>query len=1196
MAAIFLSHSSRNDALASEIERWLRANGFDDLFVDHDSIRAGDKWTEELRRAKSACRVVLCLITKEWLASDECFGEFSAGWYAGRRMIPLLALENKELETRQQERLRRVLGEDQGVDLSKAGAPGALNMDADPALANSLKAGLRAAGALAKVGLDPFAFEADTRRDSNGALIKPPFPGLESFDDTDADAAIFFGRSAEIAQCLEELREYRANGDQLAYARGARAFVIHGASGSGKSSLLKAGLLPRLRRERGWLALRCFRPGADPLLNFAEAIAKPIVQGRAPASAGAINTALLEDWRGAKQEFDHARARVANLAPDERASATSEAQLAFLKALKSQLDAQLTKIKVDADRVDATVLISMDQGEELARASGESADALADYLKAALLPGDGGPAPYAVVLTVRSDSFPEIQAAQRFEGIATRTFDLRTLPTYRFDAAIEQPASRYGVEIEPILVDALMEDAKGAETLPLLAFALQRLWRQFEVEKRIRKSHYESFGKLAGLLADAAERALRGIDPDASQRPLDSRIAVGSAQDKQAARTFVPGLAQVNDRGAAMRRIARIEDLEDGEKTLLDHFDHWRLVVKSGETVEVAHEALFNEWPRFLEWLKPERERLDALRGLESAAASWDAHGRRSYDLTHGGRRLADVRRLLHRRDYREQIKRNPATTEYLARCSRRSQWRAFAFAALAGLALLGFLTVASINSRNALRAHAETIIAQASAPPETAFAYATGALPDASYLIGDLGLGSRRMQSQIARDVGLANRFIAPLSPQGRFINAEWSRDGALVLITSPGEFSIHARDGATVASIQASPSYTRAHFSNDGSHVFAWRRDGQILAFPTGCVSCRIDQNVGSQLDARIGEVISADGNIVVIRSEQNSLFTLRVGGALRRVPIAGRVEGDQFSLTDDGQYLAALSSDQELSLWRVRTDGSVQRLRGPSYGVRDFRLAERGYWGVVRVIGADGRSSFRTLDVRTGASIDLSSEREFDRFDISRSGDRVLLSRADNTAPATLWNAQTGVQINNYAINFNVMVFSPDGSRVVGWTQNRRGGDRIATFSAATGVQTGVREIQDPISTDRRRGVVFSDDGSRFAVLSTRGGTLWKTDGMNFISELGRAGVVYEIFLNLDGTRYVAHSQVDSAALWEPRQDSAALEGSDLRRWICTVNGGAIAHYPLRQFANFGASDVCAWRGLRALGSAASATPVR
>jgi len=132
------------------------------------------------------------------------------------------------LDDTQKQRLSRVLGEDQGVNIAEAGAPAALDLDAHPEISTPLVEGLRAAGALAKVGLDPSVFSIDDRRDPEGRLLKAPFPGLESFGDTDADAAIFYGRSSEIAQVLDELREFRATGDRHVIGEAGRAFCDSG--------------------------------------------------------------------------------------------------------------------------------------------------------------------------------------------------------------------------------------------------------------------------------------------------------------------------------------------------------------------------------------------------------------------------------------------------------------------------------------------------------------------------------------------------------------------------------------------------------------------------------------------------------------------------------------------------------------------------------------------------------------------------------------------------------------------------------------------------------------------------------------------------------------------------------------------------------------------------------------------------------
>src|SRR5262249_8782431 len=159
-------------------------------------------------------------------------------------------------------------------------------------------------------------------------LLKQPFPGLESFGDTDADAGIFYGRSSDIAQVLDELREFRATGDRQAFANAARAYVIQGASGSGKSSLLKAGVLPRLRREGGWVALRSFRPGAEPLLSFAEALTRPVNGQQTLQAPGGIRDRLLKHWRAACSEAREALARLSkDLAGDAYRTAATETEL-----------------------------------------------------------------------------------------------------------------------------------------------------------------------------------------------------------------------------------------------------------------------------------------------------------------------------------------------------------------------------------------------------------------------------------------------------------------------------------------------------------------------------------------------------------------------------------------------------------------------------------------------------------------------------------------------------------------------------------------------------------------------------------------------------------------------------------------------------------------------------------------------------
>jgi formylglycine-generating enzyme required for sulfatase activity len=633
MAVLFVSHSSKDDTAVIGLEAWLRNRGFTDLFIDHNNIVGGEKWAEALRNASGACRVIICLVTEHWLASDECFAEFKAAWYLGKRIIPLLAMQPCGASSR--DRLAKVLAEDQGFDVAAClDAEGRLDLSRDPQIERRLETGLRAVGALARIGLDPEAFAVDHK-------LRPiPFPGLASFSDDDADAALFYGRSREIAETLEELRQVRA-------VRDLRPFVILGASGAGKSSLLKAGIIPRLRREvPAWLPLRAFRPGTDPLFNLAEALSRSLRDFSRVEAPGVIRDRLLGAWSRAERNG-------------------KELTVSGRKALEAALEAEGRNLRAAADRGGATILVSIDQAEEMTRVEGESADALADYLRAALT----AISPWQLAFTIRADAFDELQSHRRFQDLNARAYDLRAIRSFRFDSVVEEPAKRYGVEVGSALVDALVEDAPEEDALPLLAFALQRLWHQYAASGTLTKDNYDKVGGLRGLIEDAAERALRLIGPEEgvslpSGPPPKHRLDLGAS-------TFVPALVQINDQGATIRRIAAWSTFNDEQQDLLIRFDQWRLVVRKGEadggTVEVAHEALFREWTRLRGWLEPERARLDALRSLQIDASTWQRNGRDTAFLNHREKRLVEAVAL----DDIERYKKHLGVVEfdYLAAC-----------------------------------------------------------------------------------------------------------------------------------------------------------------------------------------------------------------------------------------------------------------------------------------------------------------------------------------------------------------------------------------------------------------------------------------------------------------------------------------------------------------------------------------------
>jgi TPR repeat protein len=264
-----------------------------------------------------------------------------------------------------------------------------------------------------------------------------------------------------------------------------------------------------------------------------------------------------------------------------------------------------------------------------------------------------------------------------------------------------EPARRNGVTVEPALIDALMNDAPKEDPLPLLAFALQRLWLQYVGVGALTFTQYDNMGRLTGMIVDAAERALRGMEPGQDTPPQKSLLA--PSLNALGAETFVPALADLNEKGALIRKPAAWESFSRKEQELLARFDRWRLVKRRGEdggTVEVAHEALFSKWPRLQEWLDAERALLEALRGVKSAAGVWERQERRTDYLVHRGERLTDTRALLgHPAFARELDARDRAYIGACATAERTRLRRDFAFrwglrALAAGLAAVAMAAV----------------------------------------------------------------------------------------------------------------------------------------------------------------------------------------------------------------------------------------------------------------------------------------------------------------------------------------------------------------------------------------------------------------------------------------------------------------------------------------------------------------------
>jgi formylglycine-generating enzyme required for sulfatase activity len=421
-----------------------------------------------------------------------------------------------------------------------------------------------------------------------------PFPGLRAF--TPDDVPIFFGRGRETDELVRALSNAST-----------RFLMVVGASGSGKSSLVAAGLIPRLAASaiegagdwllprmvgtgvpgeaRQWAGLR-FTPGElgdNPFLPLAIRLAPLLAEQAAPV------TRLAERLEGDPGE----------IAPLAQAALAAHPQW-------------------------AEALLFIDQFEELfAAAVGERRRAaFVDMLSAAVKTPR-----VRIVATLRADFYHRcVEQPALAEILRAASYPLAAPGPAALLEMIAGPAARAGLDFDDGLPDRILGDTgRDPGALALLAFALDELYRSRTPGGRLTRQAYGDFGGVPGAISRRADATFRRLPAGAQARLGDVfRVLVDVA----------------DERGVATRRRARMTTAASSPEAeqLVGAFVGARLLVADrgpdGDAmVEVAHEALLREWPRLAEWIGEKADDLRLRRQAEAAAAEWERSGRAATHL-----------------------------------------------------------------------------------------------------------------------------------------------------------------------------------------------------------------------------------------------------------------------------------------------------------------------------------------------------------------------------------------------------------------------------------------------------------------------------------------------------------------------------------------------------------------------------------
>lgn len=644
MALIFLSHSSHNNAEALALGKWLSTNGWNDAFLDldaKDGLVPGDRWQSKLRQAMEQCEAVLLLLSPQWARSDWCRLEYFLARQYNKRIFGVFIAP-----TPQGDIPPDLLTEWQAVDLTggptsqfiEVRLPNQVEITRVRFDAEALE---RLKDGLTRAGLTPTFFPWPPADDPD----RSPFPGLRPLELN--DAGIFFGRDSSIIAGLDLIRGMQTAG-------GTHLLYVLGASGSGKSSFIRAGLLPRIERDtRHFHPFPVIRPERGVIESESGLIASLL--------SAAKEVGLSVNRTSVRDAVYSGSGGVTNL---------------LLK-----ISAHRQPVPMD-DSDTARIVLVVDQAEELlANHGADEADRfltiIGDLLKMSVEPS------IIVIVATRTDSSERLQVRPELSQIPFKVLPLLPMPGGAYVDVIRGPISRAvsagrRIEISGDLIEALLidiEKGRAKDALPLLAFTLERLYRECAGDGDLRLTEYQQLGGIRGAIEAAVERALG---------ELVKRRMIPAQRPEQLAllrRALIPWLAGIDpDSGSPRRRIARMSEIPVEARPIVEQLVESRLLSTDVDpttreiTVEPSHEALLRQWGLLDGWLHEDLHVLTSLEGLQRATRDWLANARDDHWLIHSGTRLLLAQNAAGRADLAELL--TPADREYLT-CAQEKEDRA---------------------------------------------------------------------------------------------------------------------------------------------------------------------------------------------------------------------------------------------------------------------------------------------------------------------------------------------------------------------------------------------------------------------------------------------------------------------------------------------------------------------------------------
>ena len=947
------------------------------------------------------------------------------------------------------------------------------------------------------------------RRDGQPDTVKPvecPYRGLEVFDEE--HTRFFFGREAMTQHLVEALRS-------------TRFLCVVGPSGSGKSSLARAGLLPQLRAcklpsSHLWQYI-VFKPGAHPIEELA------------------LNLATLQITQ---DQIGTATQLINNFK-------TSETALHLF-----------ARFLLQAQPTETRLFILVDQFEEVFTLCQDSAER-EQFIKNLRYAGtiDGGRT--CIVPTMRADFLARAaESSDLAELLSTHQFIVNLIEPDDLRRTIEEPACLAGLRLEPGLVERILNDL-GSEpgTLPLLQYALFELYAKRSSDNMMTMQAYEASGGVQGSLAQKAEALYSQFTPE--QQIVLRRMMLRLTQPGEGAtntrrRAFTYEMWSKPEEKAVVEEIVKM--LTDMEARLLT-----TSVDANGEQqIDVAHEALIRGWPRLNHWINGDREGLRLHHRLSEDAKEWRKQSKDQSYLYRGARLMQAAAWGQNNDAELNEVERDflgaSLALESLLKEEKEERrqvqlkWTRI-FAVIISVALVVVGTLAIYGLKQQRRAQDQE-------------RYSRLLFYDASMNLVQQAID----KNDYSRSLELLDQFLkqddvrcfywyylwqlnhnesATLkSHENHVWSVTFSSDGKM-LATGGGDETVRlwdANTGQLLNTLRSDGVIWSVAFAPDGKALASGSYDktvklwdvsnGQLLrtleGHESGVTSVAFAPN-GKTLASGSGKECDLGGDKTV------NLWDVSNGQLLMKLK-GHRCGVTSVAFTSDGKTLASGSYDGKVKLWDVSSRQLLRTLEGHESGVTSVAFAPSGK----TLASGGGDKTVKLWDANTGQLLNTLNGHEWFVTSVAFAPDGKTLASGDGVASGMainaalrLWDVRTGQLLNTLRGHENSVwsvAFAPDGKTLATGSADKM----VKLWTART------RKLPDTLESHDIYSVAFAPDGKTLiSGHDDKTVKLWDVRTGQLLNTLkGHEEAVLSIASSSDGKTLVSGSNDNTVKLWDLR----------------------------------------------------------